>query len=130
MPCKPQLPPQKCREVKYVSNTQLSPEEDISKPLNDAGIHWFQTIVGALIWTGRAVNNKLLVALSAIGSQQASATKDTNKAIHQLLDYCATYPDGGIIYRFSNMILAGHSDAGFNNETRAQSRCGAHIFLS
>ena len=28
------------------------------------------------------------------------------------------------------MILAGHSDAGFNNETRARSRAGAHIFLS
>ena len=28
------------------------------------------------------------------------------------------------------MILAGHSDAGFNNETIAQSRSGAHIFLS
>ena len=28
------------------------------------------------------------------------------------------------------MILAGHSDAGFNNETRARSRSGAHIFLS
>ena len=28
------------------------------------------------------------------------------------------------------MILAGHSNAGFNNETRARSRAGAHIFLS
>ena len=28
------------------------------------------------------------------------------------------------------MILAGHSDAVFNNETRALSRSGAHIFLS
>ena len=28
------------------------------------------------------------------------------------------------------MVLAGHADAGFNNETRARSRAGAHIFLS
>ena len=28
------------------------------------------------------------------------------------------------------MILDGHSDAGFNNETKARSRSGAHIFLS
>ena len=75
--------------------------------------------MGALLWIGHAVNNKLLVALSAISSQQASAIEDTNKANHQLLDYCATYPDDGILYRSSNMILAGHSDAGFNNETRA-----------
>ena len=86
--------------------------------------------MGALLWIGRALNNKLLVALSAIVPQQASATEDTNKAIHKLLDYSATYPDDGIIYQYSDMILAGHSDSGFNNETIAQSRAGAHIFLS
>ena len=130
MPRKPQLSPHKCREVKYGIKTQLAPEEDTSKPLNDAGIRWVQTIVGALLWIGRAVNNKLLVALSAIGSQQASATEDITKAIQQLLDYCVTYPDDGILYRSRNMILAGHSDVGFNNETRARIRAGAHIFLS
>ena len=55
-------------------------------------------IVGALLWIGRAVNNNMLVALSAISSQQASATKETNNVIHQLLDYCATYPDDGILF--------------------------------
>ena len=54
--------------------------------------------MGALLWIIRDVNNKLLVALSAIGYQQVSAIEDTNKAIHQLLDYCATYPDDGITY--------------------------------
>ena len=86
--------------------------------------------MGALLWIGRAVKNKLLVALSAIGSKQASATEDTNKSIHQLLDYCATYPDDGIFYRDSDMILAGNSDTGFKNETKARSRASAHIFLS
>ena len=38
----------------------------------------------------RAVNNKLLVALSKIGTQQAAATSDTAAAIGQLLDYVAT----------------------------------------
>ena len=96
MPHKPQLPPNKFCEVEYGSKTQLAPEEDTSKPINDAGISQVQEIVGTLLWIGRAVNNKLLVALSAIGSQQESATEDTNKAIRQLIDYCATYPDDGI----------------------------------
>ena len=48
---------------------------------------------------GRAVNNKLLVALSAIGSQQAAATDNTAAAIEQLLDYVATYPNDGILFR-------------------------------
>ena len=28
------------------------------------------------------------------------------------------------------MVLAAHSDAGFNNESKARSRAGVHIFLS
>ena len=119
----------KCHEVKYVSKTQLDPEKYTSNPPNDAGIRRVQTILGALLCICRAVNNNLLAALSAIGSQQASATENTNKEIHQLLDYFSTYPDNGIIYRSSNMIIAEHSDAGFNNETRARSRAGDHIFF-
>ena len=79
---------------------------------------------------GREVNNKLLVALSAIEAQQAAATEDTAAAIEQLLDYVATYPNDGILFRKSDMILAAHADAGFLNESRARSRAGAHIFLS
>ena len=86
--------------------------------------------MGDLIYVGRAVNNKLLVALSAIGAQQSSATEDTAAAIEQLLDYVATYPNDGILFRKSDMILAAHVDAGFLNKSRARSRAGAHIFLS
>ena len=42
----------------------------------------------------------------------------------------ATYPNDGILFRKSDMILAAHADAGFLNESRARSRAGAHIFLS
>ena len=71
----------------------------------------------------------MLVALSAIGSQQAAVTEDTMSAVDQLLDYCATYPDNGITYRASNMVLAARSDAGFDNKSRSRTRADAHIFL-
>ena len=71
---KPQLSPYRCRKVRYSSKTHIAPEEDTYKPLNYAGTCRVQTIVGELLFIARAVNNKLLVALSAIGSQQASAT--------------------------------------------------------
>ena len=89
-----------------------------------------QEIVGACLFYGRAVDNKLLVAINTISSQQAHATEDTNKAITTLLDYLATYPDDGILYRASDMILIAHSDSGFHNETKGRIRAGAHIFLS
>ena len=79
---------------------------------------------------GRAYNNKLLVALSAICTQQAAATEETVAAIEQLLDYVSTYPNDGTLFRKSDMALALHVDAGFLNESRARSRVGAHIFLS
>ena len=61
------------------------------------------------------------VALNTIGTQQATATEATNEAITQLLDYMATYPDDGIVYRSSNMILAAHANAGFHNESKGRS---------
>ena len=42
----------------------------------------------------------------------------------------ATYPDDGILYQSSEIILAANSDAGFHNESKGRSRAGAHIFLS
>ena len=63
----------------------------------------------------KAVNNKLLVALSAIGAQQAAAAaEDTSAAIEQLLDYVATYPNDGILFIKSDMILAAHADVTAN----------------
>ena len=81
-----------------------------SPPQNKKLINIIQGIVGALIYVGREVNNKLIVALIAIGAQQAAATEDTAEAIEQLLDYVATYPNDGILFRKSDMILAAHAD--------------------
>ena len=129
-PFKKQISPHRCRDITYVRKVQQTPEEDSSPALDEKGVLRVQRIVGALLYFYIAVNNKLLVALSKIGAHQASATDKTLKSINQLLDYCATYPDDGIVYLSSDMILTAHSDAGFNNETKARSRSGAHIFLS
>ena len=57
-------------------------------------------------------------------------TVATEQAVHLLLDYVATYPNNGIVYCASNMILCAHSDAGFLNKFQSLSHVGAHIFLS
>jgi hypothetical protein len=62
--------------------------------------------------------------------RQATATLATEQAVHLLLDYVATYPNNGIVYRASDMILCAHSDAEFLNETNSHSQARAHIFLS
>ena len=85
--------------------------------------------MGAVIFYEITVDKKMLVALNAIGTQQASATESTNEAIGNLLDYLATYPNNGIIYRARKMVLVVHSDAGFHNESKGRSRAGSHVFL-
>ena len=112
---KPQLSPHKHRPIYYGATQQLVQPTYTSQPLNEKGINRIQGIVGALLYVGRAVDNKLLVALSAIGSQQAASTEYTAAAIEQILDYVATYPNDGILFRKIDMILAAHADSGFLN---------------
>ena len=99
IPIKHQLSPHFHREIVYGAKEQLTQEEDTSPVLDAAGIKRVQAIVRALLYYARAVDNKLLVTLSIIGGQQSSATEKTNEAINHLLDYCATYPNDGIVYR-------------------------------
>ena len=129
-PWKPQHSPYKDAPIIYDAKIQYAAEADDSAPLDKAGILRVQSILGALLFYGRAVNNKLLVALSDLGKQQASATESTNDAITQLLNCVATYPSDSISYRSSGMVLAAHSDAAYLNVTKARSQAGAHIMLS
>jgi hypothetical protein len=112
------------------AKAQLTPEADASELLNEHRKRCIQKIVSSLLYYVRVVDNKLLVALSAIAARQSYATVATEQALHLLLDYVATYPADGIVYRSSDMILCAHADAGFLNETNSRSRAGAHIFLS
>ena len=129
-PRKPQHSPHAHRDITYGAKEQLLPDPDKSAPLDDAGVKRVQGIIGSLLYYARAVDNKLLATLSTISSQQAHTTENTAAAVNQLLDYVATYPNDGITYRASSMILAAHSDASFLTETGSRSRAGAHIFLS
>ena len=56
-------------------------EEDTSYKINNEGIKCVQGIVGALLYYARSFHTILLVGLSAIGAQQASATEKTAAAI-------------------------------------------------
>ena len=115
-PNKPQYSPHKHRPIDYGAIQQIVQPTNTSPLLNEKGIKRIQGIVGALLYVGREVNKKLLEALSAIGAQQAAEKEDTAAAIEQLIDYVATYPNDGILFRKSDMILVAHTDAGFLNE--------------
>ena len=92
-PIKPQQSPHKHRPITYGVKAQLSNDDkDTSPPLDAAGIKWVQRIVGSLLYYARAVDNKLLCTLSAIGMNQAAATQYTLAKCNQLLDHLALHP--------------------------------------
>jgi hypothetical protein len=80
--------PHKCLPIAYGAKAQLTPDADTSELLNKHRNGGIQEIVGLLLYYVRAVNNKLLVALSAITAQQSCATVATEQAVHLLLDFC------------------------------------------
>ncbi len=67
----------------------------------------------------KSCGQQLLVALNAIAARQSKATIHTEQHVHTLLDYVATYPNDGIVYRASDMVLCAHADAGYLNETKS-----------
>jgi hypothetical protein len=124
---KPHLLP---HPIDYGARAQLTPDANTSELLNKHHTHHIQEIVQLLLYYPWAVDNKHLVALSAIATQQSCATVATKQAVHLLLDYVAKYPPDSIIYQASDMILCAHSVAGFLNKTKSCSCAGAYIFLS
>ena len=97
-PRKLQQSPYKHTLIIYRAKVQYDAKDDNSPPLDADGILCVQSFFGALLFYGRAVKNKLLVALSELEQQQAAATQATNNAILQLLDYVATYLNDGITF--------------------------------
>ena len=93
VPTKPQLSPHCHREINYGSKEKLAEEEDIRPKLKNEGIKRVQDIVSALLYYAWSVHNRLLVGLSSIGFQQATATEQTVAAIDQILDHVTTYPN-------------------------------------
>jgi hypothetical protein len=128
-PRRAQHAPHRHQPKQYGAKSQLVDPPDESPPLDPAGRQYIQKVVGKLLYYGRAVDSTLLVALSSLASQQATATENTRTAIKHLLDYCATHPNATLKYHASDMHLKIHSDAGYNNETQGRSRAGGHFYL-
>ena len=124
---KPQLSPYKCLPIAYSAKLHITPDPDALELLGANHKCCVQEIVGPLLYYAQAVDNILLVMLSAIAARQAKATVATEQAVNLLLDYVATYPNDCIVYCASDMKLCAHADAGFLNKTNSCSKAGAHI---
>ncbi len=114
----------------YGAKAQYVENEAPSTPLDKEGQRYIQAVTGTLLYYSRAVDSTMLVALTAIATQQASPTQRTMERVKQLLDYCASQEEAILTYHASDMVLAIHSNARYLNEIKARSRAGRHFFLS
>jgi hypothetical protein len=71
----------------------------------------------------------VLMPLKNIATEQTKATKKTQAATNQMLDYLATHLDATIRYHAPNMIMDIHSDASYLSVSNDQSRLGGLFFL-
>ena len=89
-PRKPQHPPYNHAPIIYGAKVKYAYKDDNIPALDADGILRVQSIVGALMLYGQAVENKILAELRELGHQQAEAIQATSDAIMQLLDYVFT----------------------------------------
>ena len=129
-PKKPQHQPHPHLPIVYGANKQMSQPEDTSPRLNKEKTKFVQEVTGVFLFYARAVDSTMLVALSAIATEQGTPTENTLTKVNQFLDYAATHPEATVTYQASDMVLAIHSDASYLSEPKARSRAGGHFFMS
>jgi hypothetical protein len=90
-PTKPQHCPYNQNPIKCGQDNQATDPIDTSPKLDEANKKCLQQIIGSFLYYARAVNPTILMALSAITSQQALPTEDTRNRVNQFLDDMATH---------------------------------------
>ncbi len=95
-PTKLQHCPYNPNPIKYGQDKQAIDPINRSPKLKDTNKKCIQHIVGRFLQYACAVNHTILMALSAIASQQAAPTEDKHNHPNQFLDYMATHPDSKI----------------------------------
>ena len=130
LPRRRQDSPYTCTPKKYGAGAQVTEAPEEFEDLDAAGKKFIQQVTGKFLYLGRAIDGTLLTPLSALASQQSSPNEGTMNRTNHLLDYIATQEDAVLTYHASDMVLAVHSDAGYNNMPKARSRAGGLFFMS
>jgi len=106
----------------YGAKIQYAKLADSSPKVGDEDNKFVQQVTGTFLYYTRAVDTTMLLALSAIASEQAAPTVEKIKKTLRFLDYVTTHPDTILTFHKSNMFLNVHSDALYLCKPKAKSR--------
>ncbi len=129
-PIKPQHQPYPHVKVIYGAKAQYEACPKESPKLDKVGTKFIQEVTGVFLFLARAINGRLLPALSALASEQSNPTEETMQKCKLFLDCMATEEEMILTYQASNMVLAVHSNALYLSEPGSQSRVGGHSFMA
>jgi hypothetical protein len=103
----PQFSPHEHAPITYTKKgeQQFATSADTSNLLSPHDRQHLQSIVGILLYYGRALNYSVLPALNDIAKDQSKPTVKTMQKARRVLDYVATYPTAYLRFHASNMIL-------------------------
>ena len=128
-PRKPQYQPYQHVIQNYGAKKQYAERQDSAALLDKYGKKLVQQVTGTFLYYVRAVESTMLVALTALVSEQAIPTKNKMEKVMRLLDYAASQEEAVITYHASDMVLACHSNASYLSKPGARIRAGEHFFL-
>ena len=122
-PTKHHFGPKKYVPPEYGKKMQYS-TEDISPELTPLQKDHIQKVCGQFLYDGRSVNSTQLHALNKLSIKTIPATEETQEALIQCLNYCASNPNATIIYRASDMIVSYNSYVAYLVAPKSQNRVG------
>jgi hypothetical protein len=113
----------------YGAKQQFTSDKSMYAPLPPEGKKRIEQIVGVLLYYARALDPTMLFACNKISTKQANPTTETAEWAEHLLLYANKFPNAKLIYRASDLILKGASDASYLGDDDAQSRAGGYWYL-
>ena len=118
--------PSKMLRPDYGQKVQYA-KVDNTETMSAAEIKHKERVTGKFLFYARAIDNTMGHALNDIAS--AKNTKAGIAAVEYFLNYAASNPNAELIYRASEMVLQGDSDAAYLVCDEARSRAGGYFFL-
>ncbi len=121
----PQWKPQHCpytpNPIAIGKDNQATAPSNTSPLLDATCKKRKQQIIGSFLYYACAIDPTILMALSAIATQQSVPTEETLMHVNLFLNYMWMHPNAKIRYRASNMNLNVHSDASYLRAPKARS---------
>ena len=130
-PNKPTFSPHEHYPVTIIKKgeRQYVKSPDTTTPLDPKETKRIQSIVGALLYYARSIDNTILPALNDISMFQSKPTQKIKDKCDRLLNYVATYPNVVLRYYASNMQLHVDSDAAYLVAPKARSRIAGFYYF-